>query len=87
MVLDIRESWEVQLARLECSVLAPMSTLSARIVDELPDDKDIVVLCHHGVRSAMVTQWLEQNGVKRVFNLSGGIDAWSLTVDPNLPRY
>lgn len=86
-VLDVREPWEAQLARLEWSVPAPMSTLSAGIVDELPDDRDIAVLCHHGIRSAMVAQWLEQKGLKRVFNLSGGIDEWSLTVDPSLPRY
>ena len=87
MILDVREPWEAQLARLEGSVLAPMSTLGTGVMGDLPDDRDIVVLCHHGVRSAIVTRWLEQNGLERVFNLSGGIDEWSLTVDPSLPRY
>ncbi len=87
MVLDVREPWEAHLARLEGSVLAPMSTLGTGVMADLPDDRDIVVLCHHGVRSAIVSLWLEQNGLERVFNLSGGIDEWSLTVDPSLPRY
>ena len=86
-VLDVREPWETRIARLEGSVFAPLSTLGTEIVDDLPDDRDIVVLCHHGVRSAMVTQWLEQNGRERVFNLGGGIDEWSRTIDPSLPRY
>ena len=86
-VLDVRELWEIEIASLDDSVAAPMSCLSPDILERLPKDNAIVVLCHHGIRSAMVTQWLEQNGLERVFNLSGGIDEWSLTVDPSLPRY
>lgn len=87
LVLDVREPWEAHLARLDGSILAPMSTLGPGVMADLPDDRDICVLCHHGIRSAIVTRWLEQNGLERVFNLSGGIDEWSLTVDPSLPRY
>ena len=87
LLLDIREPWEVELASLPGSMLTPMSRLHPGVIDALPTDRDIVVMCHHGIRSAQVTQWLERNGLDRVFNLTGGIDAWSRTVDPGVPLY
>lgn len=86
-LLDVREDWETRINHLEGSVFAPMSRITPRLPAELPSGEDIVVICHHGVRSAQVAQWLERNGHERVFNLSGGVDAWSDCVDPELPKY
>ena len=85
-VVDVREAWEHDKARLEATVLIPMREIPARM-GELPGDREIVLMCHHGSRSAQVAQWLARNGVTRVHNLAGGIDAWSRLVDPAVPRY
>jgi rhodanese-related sulfurtransferase len=85
-VLDVREPWEHDKARVEGATLIPMREIPSRAGD-LPDDRDIVVMCHHGGRSAQVAQWLARNGRERVHNLAGGIDAWSRLVDPAVPRY
>ena len=85
-VVDVREPWEHDKARIEGSTLIPMREIPAR-VGELPADREIVLMCHHGSRSAQVAQWLAGNGVARVHNLAGGIDAWSRLVDPAIPRY
>ena len=68
------------------SVPMPMATVPARM-QELPDDAQIVVICHHGGRSMQVAMFLAQHGFERVANVAGGIDAWSLQVDPSVPRY
>jgi rhodanese-related sulfurtransferase len=88
VLLDVREPSEHATAHIEGSVLIPMGQIVNR-VDELETfrDKRLVVHCHHGGRSARVTQWLRQNGFDRAQNLEGGIDAWSQQIDPNVPRY
>ncbi len=86
VVLDVREPWEHEIAQLEPALLMPMSTVPARHA-ELPDDRPIVVYCHHGARSAMVADYLRAAGHGRVVNLAGGIDRWSVEVDPSVPRY
>lgn len=85
-VLDVREPWEFERASLPGVTLIPMREIPARL-SELPGDRDIVVMCHHGGRSASAAQWLAGNGFPRVHNLAGGIDGWSRTVDPSVPRY
>ena len=85
-VVDVREPWEHDKARIEGATLIPMREIPARI-GELPEDREIVLVCHHGSRSAQVAQWLARNGFARVHNLAGGIDAWSRMVDPAIPRY
>ena len=85
-VVDVREPWEHDKARIEGSALIPMREIPSRLA-ELPEDAEIVLLCHHGGRSAQVAQWLARNGFERVHNLAGGIDAWSRLVDPAVPRY
>ena len=85
-VVDVREPWEHDKARIDGSTLIPMREIPARI-GELPGDREIVLMCHHGSRSAQAAQWLARNGVPRVHNLAGGIDAWSRLVDPAIPRY
>ena len=85
-VLDVREPWESERASLPGVTLIPMREIPARVA-ELPAEREVVVMCHHGGRSANAAQWLARNGFARVYNLAGGIDAWSRTVDPAVPRY
>jgi rhodanese-related sulfurtransferase len=84
-LLDVREPWEYELARIEGSRLLPMGELPERVT-ELDPEAEIVVICHHGSRSAYVTQALQRTGFSKVINLEGGLDAYS-TVDPTVPRY
>jgi rhodanese-related sulfurtransferase len=86
VLLDVREPWEHDKARIAGSVLIPMRELPARI-EEIDDDREVVAICHHGGRSMQVAMFLEKQGFKRVHNLVGGIDAWSRTVDPAVPLY
>ncbi|HJQ20345.1 MAG TPA: molybdopterin-synthase adenylyltransferase MoeB [Gemmatimonadaceae bacterium] len=85
LVLDVREPWEREVARIDASRLIPMDQLPDAL-ESLPTDGDIVVYCHHGTRSALAVQWLRRHGY-RARNLTGGIDTWSATVDPSIPRY
>ncbi len=86
LVLDVREPWEHEVCNIAGSRLLPMQNIPAR-VKELPTDTDIVVLCHHGMRSLQVAQFLKQSGLERVSNLSGGIAAWAAQVDPDMSQY
>jgi rhodanese-related sulfurtransferase len=85
-LLDCREPWEYQTARIEGATNIPMGDIPARI-QELDPDEHIVVVCHHGVRSMNVTAWLRQQGFERVQSMAGGIDRWSRTVDSKVPVY
>lgn len=85
-LLDVREPWEYSTARLPDATLIPLGELAAR-ADEVPRDVDVVVYCHHGMRSARAVFALRQAGWERVRNLSGGIDRWSIDVDSTTPRY
>jgi rhodanese-related sulfurtransferase len=86
LLLDVREHDELAVAAIAGAVHIPMGELGGRL-QELPKDKDIIVVCHTGSRSLMVSVQLKRRGYDRVFNLAGGIDLWSQTVDPNVPRY
>jgi len=86
VLLDVREPDELALAALDGVVHVPMHEIRARL-DELPRDREIVVMCHGGVRSDSVARFLRAEGFPRVSNLAGGIDAWSCEVDPATPRY
>ena len=85
VLLDVREPWEFELARIEGSTLIPMSRLEERFT-ELDPGSEIVVICHHGNRSSYVTQALKHAGFEKVLNLEGGLDAYS-NVDETVPRY
>ena len=85
-LLDVREPWEWETARIEGSRLIPMDTIPAR-QQELDPDARIVVVCHHGVRSLNVTHWLRQQGFENVQSMRGGIHRWSKFVDPKVPVY
>jgi rhodanese-related sulfurtransferase len=88
LLLDCRENDEYERVRIEGSRLIPMSELMTR-VEELRDhvEQRIVVYCHLGGRSHQVTQWLRQQGFRGAQNMAGGIDAWAVEIDPQLPRY
>jgi adenylyltransferase/sulfurtransferase len=85
-LLDVREPQEYEIARIEGSVLIPLRELPHRMT-ELDRDRDMVVYCHAGVRSAHAVQLLRNAGFDRATNLAGGIDAWSERIDPTVPRY
>ncbi len=88
LLLDVREASEYENCRIEGSKLLPMSELGDRLAElDAHRDRHIVIHCHHGGRSMRVTQYLRQQGFAQTQNLAGGIDAWSLQIDPEVPRY
>ena len=87
VLLDVREAWEYETARLPDSLLMPMGEVTSRAHTELDPDEVIVVLCHHGARSLSVTMWLREQGFEQAQSLAGGIEAWSRLIDPAVPRY
>lgn len=87
-LLDVREPWEHETARLADSTLIPLGELPNRVSElEVPPDATVVVYCHHGVRSLSGAAILEMNGFPEAFSLWGGIEAWSQLIDPKVPRY
>lgn len=90
LLLDVREPWETALASIDLPGLTtlriPMGELVRR-AGQIPRSQPVVCICHHGVRSAQVVAWLERAGWQDVYNLSGGVDAWSVQVDAAVPRY
>ena len=86
-VLDVREKWEYDTAHLPDTLLMPMGDIPSRAHAELDPDAPVIVLCHHGARSLNVTMWLRGQGFDHAQSLAGGIDAWSRTIDPAIPRY
>ena len=86
MLLDVREPEELAICSLPGSTDIPMREVPAAL-ERLPQDRDILVLCHHGSRSLMVVRFLRAHGFERAITVAGGIDAWAQVVDPSLPRY
>ena len=86
LLLDVREAWEFDLCHIEGARLVPMHELVAR-VGELDPTRATVLICHHGVRSRRVAQYLEQQGFAQVINLSGGMAQWAEEVAPTMARY
>ena len=91
VLLDVREPWEFALARIELAqartLHIPMMQIPARLTEIGDRREPVVCICHHGARSAQVAAFLEQQGFEAVYNLSGGLDAWSVEVDPGVARY
>lgn len=85
VLLDVREGWETALCRLENATHIPIEEIEFRTA-ELDQSDEIVVYCHHGVRSAAVANFLRQQGFKAV-NLQGGLDQWARAIDPRMKRY
>lgn len=89
-LIDVREPEELAIARIDSFLNLPLSQFqewSGSIMSRLDPHAETIVMCHHGMRSAQMCQWLIQQGFTNVKNLTGGIDAYSLTVDPSVPRY
>jgi rhodanese-related sulfurtransferase len=86
VLIDVREPWEFSVCRIEGAKLIPMGTVPANL-QALDTDDEIVVYCHHGVRSLDVTVWLRGQGVEGAKSLAGGIERWSVEIDQNVPRY
>ena len=88
LLLDVREENEYEIARIEGSLLIPMSQLRIRLTELEPHQQSrIIVHCHHGGRSMQVTQALRDQGFTSVQNMAGGIDDWSLQIDSEVARY
>jgi rhodanese-related sulfurtransferase len=85
-LIDVREDWEFKFAHIEGARLKPLGEIQfwSQTLDK---NAAYVVVCHHGGRSGMACEFLQQLGFKNVKNLDGGIDAWSITVDKTVPRY
>lgn len=90
VLLDVREAWEVERAAIPAppggALHIPMGEIPARLA-ELPRERPLLCVCHHGMRSLQVTLFLRHQGFENALNVAGGIDAWSLQIDPGVPRY
>jgi len=88
-LIDVREPSEFQLARIAGAELIPMRTVPAELprLDAQAEEAPLIVFCHHGVRSLNVVNWLREQGVAACQSMAGGIDLWSLEIDPSVPRY
>ena len=85
-LLDVRESWEFAIASLPNAMLIPLSALAGAVAS-LDREHEYIVYCHHGTRSAMAANWLRSQGFGHISNMTGGIAAWSVVVDPTVPQY
>ncbi|PPS42244.1 rhodanese-like domain-containing protein [Chroococcidiopsis sp. TS-821] len=89
-LIDVREPEEVAIASIPGFEVLPLSqfaTWAETILARFDPDVETLVMCHHGIRSAQMCQWLQQQGFTNVKNIAGGIDAYSLTINPAIPRY
>jgi len=86
LLVDVREPSEYEICRIEGAQLIPMRTIPANL-QSLDIDEDVICYCHHGMRSMDVAVWLRNQGVPNAKSLAGGIDRWSLEIDPKVPRY
>ena len=84
--IDVREQWEHEIASVNGAELLPLTKFGEWVAG-LKTEDEIIVMCHHGIRSANVCTFLVSNGFENVYNLEGGMDLWSLDVDQNVPRY
>ena len=86
LLLDVREPWEFETCHIDGARLLPMHTVPQHLA-QLDPAAPIVCICHHGARSLQVAAFLERNGFADVGNLTGGVHAWALQVDPAMPTY
>ena len=89
VLIDVREPQEYAIARIEGAELIPMQSVPAQLqrLEAMADQGPLLIYCHHGARSLQVANWLRQQGIENVASMAGGIDRWSLEIDPNVPRY
>jgi rhodanese-related sulfurtransferase len=86
LLLDVREADELAICAVENAIHIPMAEVPSRL-GELPADRPLVVMCHHGMRSLRVVEFLRGNGFGNAVNLDGGIDAWAAEIEPAIGRY
>jgi len=86
LLIDVREPWEYETCRIEGAQLIPMRNIPANL-QQLDVDQDVICYCHHGQRSLDVAAWLRAQGIESAQSLAGGIDRWSLEIDPSVARY
>ncbi len=86
ILLDVREKWELEICQIQSSLHIPMQDIPDSLT-ELDSERETVVICHHGARSMQVAAFLEQSGFNKVINLTGGVNAWAETVEPDMQRY
>jgi rhodanese-related sulfurtransferase len=86
LLLDVRESWEFDICHIDGSINIPMGQLPQRL-HELGSADEVIVICHHGVRSRQVIWFLQQQSLGNLVNLEGGVDAWARSVDADMPVY
>jgi rhodanese-related sulfurtransferase len=88
-LIDVREPNEFALARIAGGELIPMRQIPGELqtLEARADEAPLIVFCHHGVRSLNVVNWLRQQGLDACQSMAGGIDAWSVVIDPSVPRY
>jgi rhodanese-related sulfurtransferase len=85
-LIDVRETWELEICQLDGIKNLPMTEIAGR-VEEVEKNIETIVICHHGGRSMQVAMWLEQQGLDEMTNLAGGMDAWANIIDPSMDRY
>lgn len=85
-LVDVRDPWEYELCRIPGAKHIPLGSLPASL-NALPDAEEVICYCHHGMRSLNAAAWLRQQGVENAKSLAGGIDRWSVEIDPQIPRY
>lgn len=86
LLLDVREPHEFKYCHINGSINMPMASVFSK-ASELDPKQETVVICHHGMRSAQVANFLITNGFEKIYNLSGGVAAWASQVDPSMPTY
>ncbi len=86
LLVDVREPWEFEICRIEGARLIPMGSIPANL-QALDTGDEVICYCHHGTRSLDVVVWLRGQGVELAKSLAGGIERWSLEIDPRVPRY
>ncbi len=86
ILLDVREPWEFSICKIEGSVNISMSE-PEKLINELNTNDEIIAICHHGMCSFQVCNYLENNGFNKVLNLDGGIDSWAKTIDTDMAQY
>lgn len=86
LFVDVREPWEHETSRVEGATLIPLRQIPSSLA-RFQSAKQIVVFCHHGTRSMNAVTWLRSQGVQNARSMAGGIDRWSVEVDPQVPRY
>ena len=86
LLVDVREQWEYDLSKIPGAKLIPLGTLPANL-NTLLDADEVICFCHHGMRSLDAVVWLRQQGVENAKSMAGGIERWSVEVDPQVPRY